>query len=483
MQQPKAQSNYRRRRALLAYQRRHRRGATGDNMTAADQLELENTIKESILSIILSKSVPLCAGFIWIFLGTLFYNYYAGYGWMIGFYMSVNIGCGVGWSPPFLTENETDAFSKVFSSIHVTIGQIFVGIAVIYIAEQFMQDKESWMIQILQKKNNQETTKPWYHTYLKKLSRFKILFLLLIWVMIGVTFASTCIENWGVAEAFDFVLATLAKGGFRRIPNHSEDWKFLFVAFYTFFGIPLTIISLGMVVSFTLAGSEERSIYENIMVAVTPQELEVMKSVGIGVTENTILKQDFIVLMVVRIGAATPDVVIKINERFKNLDRKKLGKISYDDIVFRGHDITKSKSETIKKLLTRRVSSPGELQSKERRKTKLPSILKSASAGSDSRKSIIRDKRSPSRVFPTVSIGSKSKQKSALNIITELKNSDSLPHEDSDLDAEEETISIPTPSRSYSRSMSKFQITFSQSQSASKVFLIQDLTGELTPKK
>lgn len=63
MQQPKAQSNYRRRRALLAYQRRHRRGATGDNMTAADQLELENTIKESILSIILSKSVPLCAGY------------------------------------------------------------------------------------------------------------------------------------------------------------------------------------------------------------------------------------------------------------------------------------------------------------------------------------------------------------------------------------------------------------------------------------
>jgi hypothetical protein len=54
-------STYKRRRALLAHQRRHRRGAAGDTMTAADQLELENTLHDSIIEILLNKSVPLWA--------------------------------------------------------------------------------------------------------------------------------------------------------------------------------------------------------------------------------------------------------------------------------------------------------------------------------------------------------------------------------------------------------------------------------------
>lgn len=54
-------STYKRRRALLAHQRRHRRGAAGDTMTAADQLELENSVKDSIIEILLNKSVPIWA--------------------------------------------------------------------------------------------------------------------------------------------------------------------------------------------------------------------------------------------------------------------------------------------------------------------------------------------------------------------------------------------------------------------------------------
>jgi hypothetical protein len=54
-------SLYKRRRALLTYQRRHRRGAAGDTMTTDDQLELENSVQDSIIEILLSKSVPLWA--------------------------------------------------------------------------------------------------------------------------------------------------------------------------------------------------------------------------------------------------------------------------------------------------------------------------------------------------------------------------------------------------------------------------------------
>lgn len=55
-------SPHKRRRALLAYQRRHRRGAVVDILlSAADQLELENTIRNSIIEMLINKSVPLWA--------------------------------------------------------------------------------------------------------------------------------------------------------------------------------------------------------------------------------------------------------------------------------------------------------------------------------------------------------------------------------------------------------------------------------------
>jgi hypothetical protein len=390
---------------------------------------------------------------------------------MIGFYISVNIGYAIGWGAPFETSRHNGAWSKVFSSIHVTIGQIFVGIAVLYIAEQLMAAKESWMIQILQKKNPQSVSQSWIVKLLKKLIKLKILILLLFWICIGLIFSTTAIEEWNVAEGSDFVLSVLSKSGYRKLPDHSAQWKFLFVGFYALIGIPLTIISLGMVVSYTLAGSEERTLFENIMVAVTPQELEVMRSVGIGVGDNVIQKQDFIVLMVVRIGAAPPAVITKINERFKTLDRKKQGKISYDDIVFRGKDITYSRSETLRKIFARRTSKQTAVTPVGRRSTMLGPAI---------RNTFFRATKRVSTIFPTMDFRHLSAHQSVdIDEKYQPKESDEDEEEDEENEENASELSpshIVSPSARRSQSMSQFQLSLSHSFGK-----ITAETGELTP--
>lgn len=401
-------------------------------------------------------------------MGTIFYVYYDGYDWMIGFYICVNIGCAVGWGAPYDTPRHNDAWSKIFSSIHVTIGQIFVGIAVLYIAEQLMEDKDSWIISILQKKSQQNQQLTWWSKLRAKLSKLKILLILLIWIGIGIIFGALAVDGWDVADGVDFVLSTLTKCGYRKIPDNSASWKFLFVGFYSLFGIPLTIITLGIVVSFALAGSEERALFENIMVAVTPQELEVMRSVGIGVGENVIQKQDFIVLMVVRIGAAHPDVIVKINERFKTLDRKKLGKISYDDIVFRGKDIMRSKSETIRKLLTRRVSTM-----KRQSIISLPAqILNNSTFGVGIRNTFYRATKRASSIFPSMQFGPLSRP-------VDIDDQYQVSEGDEDSEDREESESTPSTPRSTSKSMSKFQLSLSHS--ISRVATLPNSSEELSP--
>jgi hypothetical protein len=117
-------------------------------------------------------------------------------------------------------------------------------------------------------------------------------------------------------------------------------------------------ISLGVIVSSLLSGSHERSIYQKICDDVSNEEVEVMRVCGIGKDEDNITKEDFIVLMLVRIGAAPTQLILKLHDRFRTLDRKGEGRIAYDDIVY-GRKKKPSKGELISRLFMRSFSMKG----------------------------------------------------------------------------------------------------------------------------
>lgn len=66
---------------------------------------------------------------------------------------------------------------------------------------------------------------------------------------------------------------------------------------------------------------------------VTDEEIEFMLEFGIIDDNGKVDKSEFLVLMAVRIGKASIQLLGTIHERFRELDRKNLKKISLDDIV------------------------------------------------------------------------------------------------------------------------------------------------------
>ena len=73
--------------------------------------------------------------------------------------------------------------------------------------------------------------------------------------------------------------------------------------------------------------------------------------------DGTIDNREFIILTVVRIGAAPPQLITQINERFRMLDRKREGRISYDDLVYGRKKPALSRQNSLHKVLSRTLSS------------------------------------------------------------------------------------------------------------------------------
>jgi Ca2+-binding EF-hand superfamily protein len=89
----------------------------------------------------------------------------------------------------------------------------------------------------------------------------------------------------------------------------------------------------GLVLSLLMEAPEDKSIFEKIVAGVTEEEIEFMKIFEIDDGDGTIDSKEFIILTVVRIGAAPPQLINQIHARFDILDRQHTGKIKYDDLI------------------------------------------------------------------------------------------------------------------------------------------------------
>lgn len=70
-----------------------------------------------------------------------------------------------------------------------------------------------------------------------------------------------------------------------------------------------------------------------IVAEVTPEEVEFLKLSGIETEDGLLGHQAFLILTAIRMGAAPPSLIEEIIERFNELDRKKVGRIAYDNVI------------------------------------------------------------------------------------------------------------------------------------------------------
>lgn len=172
-----------------------------------------------------------------------------------GLYMSVNVGWSIGWSiPKEFTYN--DAASKLFSAIHTSIGVVFVGITVMYMARKMTENKGNWMAEVLREQQLQvaaategygDDIAALFTYYMPK---YKAIALFVLLAVSGFVFFWFVINEFDGTDSIDFVLSTLSGAGYVSIPEDSPKWLYVFVALYTAVGVPATAIAVGKISHF-----------------------------------------------------------------------------------------------------------------------------------------------------------------------------------------------------------------------------------------
>mmetsp|Transcript_21133 Transcript_21133/g.39436 ORF Transcript_21133/g.39436 Transcript_21133/m.39436 type:complete len:1004 (-) Transcript_21133:224-3235(-) len=313
------------------------------NVSAAEVTNLmDKTVNKKTFVQILTPFIPIILWTLWIIAGTVFYAVYDEFGWAKGFLMSVNVGWSIAWSLPSdpVPSRYYSAISKIVSIVHTAVGALFLGVAVLFMARDLLENNDSWIAMasdkdemeknLLKTKTLKEKLITFWRYYISKLRVAKWSVVLIAFGFLWYTFSDDFDDAFGV---INFIISSLCAGGFVALDSNSNSLQYSVTAFYTAIGIPLFNVSLGLLLSLVLKKTEDQIIYEKMVAPVTQREQEFMEAFGIDDGDGRLDYKEYVILMAVRMGSVPPSLVMEVQERFHMLDRKHCGEIKYSDLM------------------------------------------------------------------------------------------------------------------------------------------------------
>jgi hypothetical protein len=182
----------------------------------------------------------------------VFYALYDEFGWARGLLMSVNIGWSISWEDPLdpVPSPYTSVTSKMFSIIHLTIGTMFLAMAMLYMARDLMENKDSWIVMSTKRDNIENKNKInlgdivlfWqYYNSKLRVAKWSI-----AWIVFGCLWYSFGADYDNFFGVVDFLTSTLCSGGYLSLDINSNSLQFVVTAVFSLIGIPLFKITLGM---------------------------------------------------------------------------------------------------------------------------------------------------------------------------------------------------------------------------------------------
>ena len=196
------------------------------------------------------KNTPILAWFVWILGGSLFYSLYDGFPAYVAIYKSTSVGWAIGWSLPLQRAREDDSVSMLFSSLHNYVGVIFVGLSVIYIAEEIANSKEDWTVQLTNRRSLKDQEVSSVCGRLKRWCLLHKVQMRLAGISLGLIVVATAggaaVDEYNLAEALDMMLSTLSCCGYRGLPEDGvAPYGYILLAVYTNLAVPILAIALG----------------------------------------------------------------------------------------------------------------------------------------------------------------------------------------------------------------------------------------------
>jgi hypothetical protein len=253
-----------------------------------------------------------------------------------GFYMAVNIGYSIGFGD---ISEAGELGSQWFSTVYVLIGASFVGAALGIFAEHIVADKDNWYEQ---EKANLEYAenvkycnrygKIWYFVIFHK-EKFQPIILWILFVSVATFAAWNTNEEFNFINSLYFAVSSLSTGGHYSLPGGNREWVYGLTGLYCAIGIPLMGVAMATIASlFINVGSIEDTL-QDIKKPVTKLEIDMLTEFGLADEDGEIDKSEFIILCMVRTGAASPELIKLIEQYFNALDDDNSGTLSVDEIL------------------------------------------------------------------------------------------------------------------------------------------------------
>mmetsp|Transcript_5182 Transcript_5182/g.8531 ORF Transcript_5182/g.8531 Transcript_5182/m.8531 type:complete len:1142 (-) Transcript_5182:178-3603(-) len=139
-----------------------------------------------------------------------------------------------------------------------------------------------------------------------------------IWLLI-MTLVISLEHNWTFFDSLCFSTSVLSTGGFISLPENASTEDYFIVAAFAFVGVPLMALSLGMFTHSISRYGEQSALVELINAGISPEELSEMEDLEILDDDGHFDISEYIILILLRIGALKPDLIKLTNIRFDQL--------------------------------------------------------------------------------------------------------------------------------------------------------------------
>jgi hypothetical protein len=295
------------------------------------------TWKKKCLDLVASRSFRFFVLWIaWLITGTTYYATALDLGPAKGLYMAVNVGYSIGWGDIATPELGL----QWFSSFYVLIGASFVGAALGFFAEGVVADSNNWYNHCKQSSAYEEALEATHNPILKvwKWCRFhwnEVRAIMLWFIIVACATIGSCrSQSWPFVTGLYFAISSISTGGLQALePAKTEEWMYGMTGLYACIGVPLMGVAMATIAAFIMPKQSIEDTMHTIRSDVTEEEVDMLVGMGMADGDGVIDKTEFIILCMIRIGAADPMLIHLITEYFELLDEDNSGGLTLSEIT------------------------------------------------------------------------------------------------------------------------------------------------------
>jgi len=309
-----------------------------DESLVPDWLRDDNlTCNQKILRLLESRQVVFfIVWFAWLITGSIYYAIELNLGAFKGFYMAVNVGYSIGWGDIATPELSF----QWFSCFYVMIGASFVGAALGFFAEGVVADSDNWYTNCKIATQYEDELKATHNPFKKAWKwcgfhwiELRAIILWLVFVL-SATIGACITQDWHFITGLYFAVSSISTGGLQALePTKTTDFMYGMTGLYSCLGVPLMAVAMGTLAAFLMPKVTIEDTMGKIRSNITEEEVSMLVGMGMADGDGIIDRTEFIVLGMIRIGAADPMLIHLVMEYFDLLDDDASGGLSLEEIT------------------------------------------------------------------------------------------------------------------------------------------------------